>query len=84
MNILIMKHSKYQIRYEEGKEHAYRIYRCDKDVTDEMKNNLVSDLFYEILTQKETIERLTKEKHDAEHQNLVSSLKDFKKPERND
>lgn len=47
--VLKMEHSKYSFEYEEGKEYNARIFRNDEDITDKMKNNLVMDLFYEII-----------------------------------
>lgn len=47
--ILKMEHSNYHFEYEDGKEYEARIFRYDEDVTDKVKNNIVMDLFYEIL-----------------------------------
>ena len=46
---LIMEHSKYRFEYEEGKEYDFRVLRGDEDVTREVKNNVLTDLFFETL-----------------------------------
>ena len=46
---LKMDHSKYSFKYSKGEEYKARIFRYDEDITDEMSNNLVMDLFYEII-----------------------------------
>lgn len=44
--------SNYSIKYKKGAEYDYKIFRYDKDVTDQLNNNLVCDMLYEILKLK--------------------------------
>ena len=53
MSKLNMPSSHYHIEYVEGKEWDYHIFRGKEDVTKELKNNLVSDMFYTMLEMQE-------------------------------
>lgn len=55
--LLTMEHSKYRFEYEEGKEYDFRVYQGSEDITREVKNNVLIDLFFETLElKKKTIE----------------------------
>lgn len=56
MSILKIDNSKYSIEYEEGREWDYSVKRCNEDVSQDLKLNIVSDMFYMILAQNEKLE----------------------------
>ena len=46
---LEIESSKYSIEYEEGKEWIYSVKRCGVDTGNDLKTNIVSDMFQMIL-----------------------------------
>lgn len=58
MKRLQIANSKYSIEYEENKEFDYRIKRCDEDVTQGLNYNIVSDMFYNLLSNNEQLESI--------------------------
>lgn len=50
---LKLKGSNYSIKFKKGTEHNYKIFRHDEDVTEELNNNLVRDMFFEMLKLKD-------------------------------
>ena len=58
MKTLKIANSKYSIEYEENKEFNYRIKRCDEDVTQGLNYNIVSDMFYNLLSNSEQLESI--------------------------
>ena len=42
-------HSNYHIEYDTDKEWDYKIFRHNEDVTHDLKYNIISDMFYDIL-----------------------------------
>lgn len=58
MKTLKIESSKYSIEYDENKIWDYKIKRCGESVDDDMRNNLVFDLFQMILELQEENEKL--------------------------
>ena len=55
---LEIESSKYSIEYEEGKEWIYSVKRCGVDTGNDLKTNIVSDMFQMILNLQAENEKL--------------------------
>ena len=49
---LILGDGKYYIKYVKNKEYIYYVYRYDQDITESVKNNVFSVMFYDLLKAK--------------------------------
>ena len=58
MKTLNIQNSKYGFQYEEGKEFNYTITRCGENVTKDLNYNIVSDMFYNLLSNAEQLESI--------------------------
>lgn len=51
--VINLESSKYHIEYDTDKEWDFQIFRGNENITQEMKNNLVIDMFYTITAMQE-------------------------------
>lgn len=58
---VIMKDSKYRIKYNEDNRDDYKILRGDVDVTEELRHDIVLDMLHHIQKLQDVIEDLSKE-----------------------
>jgi len=49
METLKIKDSKYHFEYEKDEEYNFKIFRYNEDITYEVKNNIIVDMFYALL-----------------------------------
>ena len=73
MYTIKMEHSKYSIVITDERINQYEIKRCDEDVSD-MKNNLVTDLVYEIINLRETIAKLAQDENTTVMTSTIGDL----------
>lgn len=69
---IIMSGSKYRVKYDENNVKNYKVFRQGIDVTEELKQNIVTDMFYHILRLQDKIEDMSVEEGRLKEETLIS------------